>query len=485
MGSTPKNKKEVVSTAPLNPSEGIVFNNQQQAALEDMGRWVANEGGKDGKPYILRGYAGTGKTTLVRALLNSLKIPLSRVALVAPTNRAAKVLQNKTGLHTQTIHRLIYLTVREELEYQRERLHMWEIAKNFTDLADLIITSNETDLREMFHETYGGGNEDEFQQFREKHRTTVLKYEDVILPDNPSDRLDYFVVLQKERVEMHKDKVRELLKEDLKVRKKKPEEVIDLYNLIVVDEASMVSETVGADLVSFGVPVILVGDPFQLPPVKANPYWHNRAADSELTRIERQKGKGAGIPLAGERLRKGERVSSNDSLQLHSRGTLSNEIYTNADQIICGTHRVRERMCRVVRKELGFSTPHPQPGEKVVATYNDRALGIMNGELYKVLKSETRQEGRLTIMDLEDPYGKVLQDVTAWTKGFEGREHTQYLPESQGRFWWGYCITCHQSQGSEWKHVVVCDDWPGREDKDRWLYTAITRASEKCDLVSG
>ena len=480
-----------LSSNPINPSAHIVFNNQQQAAIDDIISWVA-EGG-DEEPYLLQGYAGTGKTTLVREVMDKLTVPLSRIALVAPTNRAAKVLGNKTGLHTMTIHKLIYLTVREELDYQRERLHMWESARNFTDLADLIIESNETDLAQLYVDEGGYNALDEegmatdatFLAWLDQHRKIVLKYEGVELPDDDAQRLAYFGTVQKAKLREHKDQITELLQEDLKVRKKEPAEIISRYSLIVVDEASMVNEQVGKDLVSFGVPVILVGDPFQLPPVKAKPYWQGRRAQSRLTKIERQKGPGAGIPLAGERIREGKDLERNESLGLHRRGVLENAYYVSADQIICGTHKTRERVCRVVRDILGHKTPYPQVGEKIVAVYNDKAAGIMNGELYYVRKVGETKNPDVIIMDIEDPYGKVIKDVTAWTKGFPGRGSTDYLPDFHGKFWFGYCITCHQSQGSEWKDIIVCDDWPRSDEEthSRWLYTAITRASNRCELI--
>jgi exodeoxyribonuclease-5 len=460
----------------------IVYNSQQLAALSDMESWVASHVGRGvcGKPYILQGYAGTGKTTLLRELLQRLKISLSRVALVAPTNRAAKVLQSKTGLHTQTIHKLIYMVAREELDYQRERLEMWDSAASFMDLADLIIVSNETDLPALFQE-FGGGSPEDYSAFVEKHRRTVLSHEGVELPEDPQQRQEYFVTLRQERIKEHKEKIRVLLKEPLKTRAKRPEEILERWDLIIVDEASMVDQTVGGDLVSYGVPVILVGDPYQLPPVKAKPYWHGMRPDSELTKIERQKGPGAGIPLAGEQIRKGFKAEANDSLLITERGVLTNQDYLSADQIIAGTHKTRERLCRLMRKEQGHTTAWPQPGEKLVAKYNDKGTGIMNGELYVVERAEPK-DGRVFVMDIRDPFGKVIKGVTAWTKGLDGRDHTDMLPDHHGKFWWGYCITCHQSQGSEWEHVIVCNDWPG-DSYDRWLYTAITRASRKCELV--
>lgn len=177
-------------------------------------------------------------------------------------------------------------------------------------------------------------------------------------------------------------------------------------------------------------------------------------------------------------------MTGNDSVILASRNSLSTSEWTAADQIICGTHKTRERICRFVREALGYTTDYPVEGEKVVSVYNDRGKGIMNGELYTVKKSEVIRGGSVVKMTIEDPYGKLIPDVLAWTKGFNGRAATDYLDDTFGKFWFGYAITCHQSQGSEWKTTVVCDDWPGKSEWDRWFYTALTRASLKCTVVS-
>lgn len=461
------------------------LNPQQRAAVDDIVRWF-NSGSAHKIPYVLQGYAGTGKTTLLRIVLQRLRVQLSRVALCAPTNRAAKVLANKTGLFTQTVHRLIYVTLSEEINFQRERLRIWEEAKSFNQLAEVLIVQSGQDLRSEYEELLARDglafDEKEFKVFCSERQETILKFEGLELPADPLERQKLFDKIRGERINQHKMNIRELMEEDLPVRKKEPLEIIEKYSLIMVDEGSMVNETMGKDVMSFGVPVILVGDPFQLPPVKAKPFWHDIKPQSVLTRIERQKGVGAGIPLAGEKLRRGGEISRNESLTIHPRNTLDDSAWIEAGQIICGTHKTRERLCRFVRSKIGHSTPYPQAGEKIVSVYNDKKRGIMNGEIYTVRSSELRRDGSVTRMTIEDPYGRIIGPVDAWTRGFGGRSFTDFLDDQYGKFWWGYAITCHQSQGSEWKHVIVCDDWPG-DSHDRWLYTAITRASHHCDLV--
>jgi exodeoxyribonuclease-5 len=492
----------------------FVFNNQQQAAMEDMVRWFqknrrtrvpySDEAAfEDVKVvfYLLQGFAGTGKTTLVKKLLEMLGIPINRIALVAPTNRAAKVLSNKTGLFTRTLFSLIYSSQREELDYARSRLRIWDEAANFSQLGDLLIQTLDSDPEEEFHNEweesgygaeYGGDYEGRdnakqaaLEKFVHGRREQILKYEGIDLPEDPAERLRIFGDMKTQRMKDHRQEIKDILAEDMPVRKRDAKDVAGKYDAIICDEASMVNKDQGRDVCSYGIPVIFVGDPFQLPPVKAKAFWDGLRAQSQLTKIERQKGPGAGIPLAGERLRNGLSIERNESVGIHKRGTKPEEFFLEADQILVGTHKTREQICRLVRRLRGYETAQPVKGEKVVAVYNDKEKGIMNGELYEVLDSELIRGGSVTRMSLKDPYGKIIDNAQAWTSGFPGRSKTDFLDEEFGKFWYGYAITCHQSQGSEWEHVIVCDDWPrgDKETYDRWLYTALTRASRRVEWI--
>jgi exodeoxyribonuclease-5 len=482
------------------------FNNQQEGALDDISRWFASSKASrydrfSGEtetidPYLLQGYAGTGKTTLVKELLRRLGVPLARLALVAPTNRAAKVLSNKTGIPTRTLFSLIYATQREELDYQRARLRIWDEANNFSQLADLLVVNMEQDLVEEFNDEWEqnydghaepGDREAAYEKFVALRHETVLQVENIILPDDAAARLDLFGKMRTERIKEHKKNIQDLIAEDLKITKRDPKDISGKYDAILCDEASMVTDQQGKDLCSYGVPVILVGDPFQLPPVKAKAFWDGKRPQSQLTKIERQKGTGAGIPLVGQALRLGDTPRGNDSVTVHPRNSLTDDKWMAADQILCGTHKTRERLCAYIRRLKGFDGPAPMVGEKIVACYNDKAIGIMNGELYTVLECELQRGDSIIAMTIEDPYGKVIENIKAWTRGLVGRSATNYLDDEFGKFWWGYAITCHQSQGSEWKNVVVCDDWPRKSNEDeeyrRWLYTALTRASQHVDWI--
>lgn len=84
---------------------GITLTPDQRAALEALQVFIA---GGDARMFVLRGYAGTGKTFLMQGLAAWLQAQERVVLFVAPTNRAAKVLQFRTGTTVQTLHRLIY-----------------------------------------------------------------------------------------------------------------------------------------------------------------------------------------------------------------------------------------------------------------------------------------------------------------------------------------------------------------------------------------
>ena len=486
------------------------FNNQQQAAVNDIEAWfkkikkLKKEGLTVGDlavlVYILQGYAGTGKTSLVKSLFEKLGIPLARIALVAPTNRAAKVLANKTGLFTRTLFSLLYASQREELELVRVRLRSWDEASSFVQLGDLLVESQDPEWEEEFQRQWESNYHDseiESQQLEQERLrakesflasriTQILVYENIQLPDEAEPRNKLFQVMKKERMQQHREEIKEILAQDMPTRLKDPSEISSRYDIIICDEASMVNLAQGNDLMKIGIPVLLVGDPFQLPPVRAKAYWDGKRANTVLTRIERQKGAGAGIPLAGERIRNSKSIERNESVQLFNRNTLPDEDWLAADQILVGTHRTREKLCNYIRKLKNLSTPYPVAGEKVVAVYNDKGIGIMNGELYEVVSSEQARNGTVTLMTLKDPYGLIIENVSAWTSGFGGRSKTEFLDEAYGKFWFGYAITCHQSQGSEWQEVIVCDDWP-RNDIDvwrRWLYTAVTRAATKVKVIA-
>lgn len=424
------------------------------------------------QPFIWQGYAGTGKTTSIREALNRLQIPIERVALVTPTNRAAKIAQERSGLKAHTLHSLMFRTSGEEIDTYLEMLHGWEEAKSFIQVPGAKImgrnsTADPSEYRYTCEVVVGGD---------------VWFYDGNELPSEPTERIEIFQKVQEKKVLYLKNKLRQLQGEDLRVMPRDPEEIISAYDIIVVDEASMVNEEIGRHLNRIGLPIVYTGDPFQLPPVNAKCFWEGKEPDAMLTKIERQRGEGAGIPICGQEIRCGRRPIEGDGMFIHPRNQ-DVSFYDKADIILAGTHRTRRRINNEVRKHRGYKDVYPQPGEKVVSFSNFRKLGITNGEVYTVERVRAIQGRRLSL-DVIDPFGKLIEDVPTWERVWRDESDMDFTDRTMVQMTFGYCITVHKGQGSEWNHVILCDDWSKSSAVySRWLYTGITRASERCDLV--
>ncbi|AQZ52064.1 ATP-dependent DNA helicase [Martelella mediterranea] len=260
--------------------------------------------------------------------------------------------------------------------------------------------------------------------------------------------------------------------------------------LIIIDECSMVDEKLGQDLVSFGTPVLVLGDPGQLPPVSGGGYFTNHEPDYLLTEIHRQARDNPIIDLA-MKVREGKEIGYGDYglAQVISKHDVTQELVLEADQVLVGTNRTRRRYNQRLRELKGFSQIHPQAGDKLVCLRNDPAKGLLNGSLWKVMSAsrETVKPGiNLLVNPEEDDPDRGASRIKLLKAAFEDSE-TEIPWSTKKRyddFDYGYALTVHKAQGSQWNNVVLFDEsWAFRDTRERWLYTAITRAAEKLTIV--
>ncbi|WP_138469857.1 ATP-dependent RecD-like DNA helicase [Poseidonocella sp. HB161398] len=263
--------------------------------------------------------------------------------------------------------------------------------------------------------------------------------------------------------------------------------------LIVIDECSMVGEELAKDILSFGKPVLVLGDPAQLPPVSSAGYFTEAEPDAMLTEIHRQ-AEGNPIIALATMIRNGDIPQSWDrggAVRMVSRGTLTPQEVVKADQVIVGTHTLRNGFNKRIRRTLGRAGPTPEIGDRLLCLKNDKSLGIFNGGLFTVRDMLHRKRGstkfRMKLTD--DDNGKRGAFITSVRQEFflGGVENLEWrdLKHSQ-QFDYGYAMTCHKAQGSQWQHVIVYDESETfRDDAERWLYTAVTRAQERLTLVTG
>ena len=389
------------------------WNRGQEQALAKFEQWLPSD---KKVPFVLRGYAGTGKSTITDQFLDMIGRDKNIVGM-GPTGKSARVLNAKTRLPTSTIHKALYTPANDEINVLRNKL---------TELYE-----NED------------ANSGEIEEIEERidiiaSEGSGLKF---VLKSSSAEGKDFFLV----------------------------------------DEASMVTEKIYNDLLSLGVPIILVGDPGQLPPVKARAGWDVLEPDAHLDEVMRTEGESSGINLAAEAIRLDRILEDGPGFTQHPRKTLGWTEYSEADIVLAGTHVVRKHMNRGIRKHLGRQADTLHLGDRLICLSNHPGFGLVNGMIFDV-REILRDSNKITTARVLDDLGEEYI-LPFWKPTFQEDEvSTNKVPFSAVPATWANCITVHKSQGSEWSNVVVTDSWRG-SDYDRWLYTAITRGSRQVDFV--
>jgi exodeoxyribonuclease V len=371
----------------------IKLTDEQQLAIDKIVNWLKIPTHTDpvayGQEFKLGGYAGTGKTTILKHLINVIKQEYGYV-VCAFTGKAVSVLKRK-GVPAQTIHSLIYN-------------------------ADVDPKTGAVTFTKRF------------------------------------------------RLETDPD-------------------------LIIVDEASMISTELYNDMLAFGKKMLYVGDPGQLEPVGDNPNLM-LVPDFILSKIHRQAEQSPIITLANL-IRNGGKMNYGmiqDSVEVRQKQLKASEAVL-VDQIICAKNKTRTGLNQNIRRFKGFLTELVE-GEKIIVLRNNLNRGVFNG-LVLFVDEIKEQHHNHWMVNAHDETDQKYSQLRIWSEPFKTPElHEKksglIIPRDKDGMQlvyadYGYAITCHKSQGSEWSHVLVMDEWmpPSVWDMKRWRYTAITRASER------
>ena len=365
---------------------------QQERAIQEVKAWLADP--REKQIFRLFGFAGTGKTTLVRELAATVK---GAVIYATFTGKAALVLRKKGCEGASTIHSLIY---KVEID-QRTGEAKFELNRE-SDLADAA--------------------------------------------------------------------------------------------LLVVDEVSMVGEALAKDLLSFKKRILVLGDPAQLPPVKDEGYFINAEPDVMLTEVHRQAADNPIIRMSmdireGRRLRPGNFGESRVVRQAEIGRSDLSEMVLKADQLLCGLNRSRVSFNRRIRALKGLSGKaqpwHPAEGDRLICLRNKRERHLFNGGLWSAIEV-TDAGGRLDIVVESQDEKRDPLTIGVFEEFFNGTEQSLDWKELRKteQFTFGWAITCHKSQGSQWDDVIVFDESGAfRDAQKNWLYTAVTRAAERVTVV--
>ncbi len=263
--------------------------------------------------------------------------------------------------------------------------------------------------------------------------------------------------------------------------------------LFIVDECSMVDQEIGRDMLSFGVPILVLGDPAQLPPVKGGGFFTDADPDMMLTEIHRQAAENPIVHMA-TLIREGGRLSygAYGASRVIARGDLSPDDVMQAGQVLVGLNKTRAAYNGRMRQLHGRQSPMPEVGDTLVCLKNDRNKGLFNGGLWNVVELKKRRKGhlndhcvRMHVSSLDFESTEPV-DIRVRREFFEGRGNEVPWKELNGlqQFDYGYALTVHKSQGSQWDSVCLFDESSNfREHQARHLYTAITRAAERITIV--
>lgn len=299
---------------------------------------------------------------------------------------------------------------------------------------------------------------------------------------------------------------------------RKPKVSLD-FTIVVVDEVSMVPTEMIDLLLSYNVYVIFLGDPFQLGPISKKD--DNHLLDKPhvfLSEIMRQAAESEIIQLT-MKIREGEVIDyfqGKDILVIPPSELVTGHM-TWADQIICATNSKRRALNDQMRELLGYSGL-PQTGERMICLSNywedlseDGESALVNGttgiiqnpfETYTMAPQYIKMKNhRMNIIcgefitedgttfhsvDMDKKMIQTGEPCLDWRESYAlGKLRNKIGDIIPRQFAYGYAITAHKAQGSEFDKVLVIEEsFPfDKIEHARWLYTAATRSAEKLVLV--
>jgi exodeoxyribonuclease-5 len=271
------------------------------------------------------------------------------------------------------------------------------------------------------------------------------------------------------------------------------------YELIIIDEGSMVNATIWQDLLRFNLPILVFGDHGQLPPIEGSfnlmhkpdirlEHIVRQAEDNPIIHLSKQVREGHDIPFGTTGgLVKKYALSDYEAMEVFE-GLMSG---SDEDYLcLCGINKTRVGLNKRVRALKEFDSPEPMRGDRVICLRNNHAKAIYNGMIGKLKSIEPEEEHWYSAeVDFESfavPYsGKVLRyqfGQPATLKAEDGMKYGLNERQYGDLFDFGYALTCHKAQGSEARRVILFEERMRFYDEAmwrRWLYTAITRAREE------
>ena len=446
--------------------------NKQDSALRLIAAFTENDNYKE--LFLLKGYAGTGKTTIVGTLVkNSWKVKKS-IVLMAPTGRAAKVISNYSNKEAFTIHKKIYypkpkngggVSFTLQKNKHRDTIFIVDEASMIPDSSpDAKLFDTGSLLGDLILYVYGG------------HQCKLMLIGDTA--QLPPIKLDISPALDKRTLENYYDKevisieLNEVVRQEKEsgilfnaseIRNLLEEEFYETFKLQEENFSDVIRPIDGQELMDALEDCYSnLGNEETVFIVRSNKraYLYNQSIRTRILYQEQE-------------------LAVGDYLMVVKNNYFWVEANSDAGFIANGD--IIEILELFSIKELyGFR----------FATVNIRMIDYPNMKPFEtvlILDTLSSETPSLTYEDSNNLYQEVMKDYeheTSKYKKFMAVKKNIYFNALQVKF--SYAITCHKSQGGQWNTVFVEQPYlPNGVDKDylRWLYTAITRAKEKLYLI--
>ncbi|RXG32809.1 ATP-dependent DNA helicase [Leeuwenhoekiella marinoflava] len=458
--------KLLLKDFPHNPTQ------KQDILLQQLSSYLFEP--KNNSIYVLKGYAGTGKTTVIGTIVKNLwKIKMSSVQL-APTGRAAKVISNYSDKPAHTIHRIIYYPKKEsgggvsftlQRNKHRNTIFIVDEASMISDnAAESKLFENGSLLDDLMSYVYSG------------HNCKLLLIGDQA--QLPPVKMDLSPALDERNLELQFDKnvkgieldevMRQaetsgILRNATRIREFLNDELYDDFRFDLSNQDDVVRLVDGNEIMD------ALGDSY-------------REYGNEGTAIIVRSNKRANLynqQIRSRILFKEEEVSAGDYFMVVKNNYFWLDAKSEAGFIANGD--IVEILEIFSIKELyGFRFAEV----KIQMTDYPNLAPFETVLLLDTLTSETPS---LSYEESNQLYQEVMKDYadeTSKYKKFMKVKNNKFFNALQVKF--SYAITCHKSQGGQWETIMVEQPYlPNGMDKDylRWLYTAITRARKKLYLI--
>ena len=445
---------------------------KQDSALHMVSKFLLSKNYEE--LFLLKGYAGTGKTSIVGTLVkNSWKINKNLV-LLAPTGRAAKVISNYSNKEAFTIHKKIYypkskkgggISFSLQKNKHKNTIFIVDESSMIPDTSpDSILFDKGSLLSDLIQFVYSG------------HQCKLILIGDTA--QLPPIKLDISPALDKATLENYFNKKVVTIELDEVVRQEKGSGI--LWNASSIRESleDEFYDTFKFEKENFP-DIIRPYDGQELMSALEDSYLNSGDEESVFIVRSNKRAFLYNQNIRSRILYKEEELSVGDHLMVVKNNYFWLETTSEAGFIANGD--IIEILEIYSIKELyGFK----------FATVNVKMIDYPRMAAFEtvlILDTLSSEIASLSFEDSNKLYQEVLKDYeheTSKYKKFLSVKKNIYFNALQVKF--SYAITCHKSQGGQWDTVFVEQPYlPNGIDKDylRWLYTAITRAKKKLYLI--